>query len=133
MPVEMGGGLHRRNFIPKVAVGHAIERPNIYHSRLCENFGVMLLRQVKVVLVERVLGAVAATHHAAAAGHAGRPLRAFSAEIWIRKRLATRLVFRRLEDSDIRPVERVSDSCSLGNLLQPMVRRSKDLVLRDPP
>jgi len=40
--------------------------------------------------------------------------------------------FRRLEDSDIRPVERVSDSCSLGNLLQQMVSRSKDLVLRDP-
>src|ERR1035437_3636885 len=115
MPVETGGGLHRGNFISTAAIRPSIERLNVHHSRLRENFGAMLLRQVKVVLVERVLGAVAATHHAATAGHAGRPLRPFSAEIWIRKRLATRLAFRRLEDSDIRPVERVSDSCSLGN------------------
>src|ERR1035441_1045482 len=80
MPVEKGRGLHRGNFIAKVAVGHAIERLNIYHSRLRENFGAMLLRQVKVVLVERVLGAVAATHHAATAGHAGRPLRPIAAK-----------------------------------------------------
>ena len=80
MPVESGRGLHRENFIPSAAVGHSIERLNIYHSSLGENFGAVLLCEVQIVLVERVLGAVTTTHHAAAARRAGRSLRPFPPE-----------------------------------------------------
>src|ERR1035438_1393110 len=98
MPVKPGRGLHRGNFISVAAVVPSIERPNVYHSCLRENFSAVLLRQIKIVLVERVLSAVMATHHAAAAALAGRPLRPLSAEVGIRKRLSARLSFRRLKD-----------------------------------
>ena len=119
------------NFIPSAAVGHSIERLNIYHSSLRENFGAVLLCQVKIVLVERVLGAVTTTHHAAAARRAGRSLRPFSAEIRVRKGLPTGLSLGRLKDGNMRPVEGVSDACGVGNLLQQKVGRAKDFVLRD--
>ena len=128
MPIEPRGGLYRGNFISVAAVA-SVAWPDVHHSGLGENFGAALLRQVKIVLVQRVFGAVAATHHAAATGGAGGALRAFAAEIGIRKSLSARLAFGRLKDGHVGPVIGFADARRVSNLLQQAVGRPEDLVL----
>src|ERR1039457_949936 len=88
--------------------------------------------QVKVVKIQRIFCAVAATHHATAAGDARGSRRTFSLEKWIRTGLAGRFPFRRLEDAHLRRVKGVPSPGDFCNSLQQEVGRAEDLVSRTP-
>src|SRR3569832_2449270 len=71
-----------------VTVAAAIARDELGHAGLGEDLRAALLRQIEVVLVERVLRAVAAAAHAAATADASGALGTIAAEERIRVLLA---------------------------------------------
>src|ERR1035441_5486759 len=67
-----GGGLNRTDFVAGPAIADATHRFDVHHLGLREDPGSVLLGQVEVAKVERILRAMAATHHATAALDASR-------------------------------------------------------------
>src|SRR5271157_3771193 len=131
MPIQPRGGLHGRDFVAIAAVGLAVQRPNIHDSGFGKDGGAVLFGKIEIILVEGVLGAVTATHHAATTGIAGGALRTFSAEERVGISLAAGLAWRRLKNADPRTIEGVSNSCGLGGVLEQQVAGSENLVFGD--
>ena len=108
--LEARSGLYGVDLVALAAILDAIQRTNIDHARLGKNFRTALFRQIKIVLIESVLGAVTAAHHAAATAAASSTLGTFAAEVWIGDRLAAGLSLRRLKYRYMGPIEAVSNS-----------------------
>src|SRR5450759_3917191 len=74
--VNPRGGLNRTDFVAGAAIADAAHRFDVHHLGLGKDPGSVLLGQVKVAKVERILRAMAATHHATTALDASGSLRA---------------------------------------------------------
>src|SRR5581483_12081984 len=96
------------HLVAGAAVPHAVQRPYVDHARLGKHTRAMFLGEIEIVPVERVLGVVAAPHHAAAAAYAGGALGSIPAEVRIGARLAFGLALFRLQDRYVGPVESVA-------------------------
>src|SRR5215831_15126161 len=117
-------------FVSVAAIGGA-KRLYVNHTRLGKHSRTTLLREVQIVHVERVLGTVAASHHAAAATLASSAVRTFTAEVRIGNGNAALYTLWCLEDGDMSAIKRVADSGRLSNLSKQFVGRPKDLVFSD--
>ena len=103
-----------RRLLDRELVAASLEGADVGDARLGEDLRAALLGQVEVVLVEGVLRAVAAAHHAPAAERAARARRALAAEVRIGLLHAVLAEI----DADRRPVERVPAAHLVGHLLE---------------
>ena len=126
-----GGGADREHLVAVASVGSAIERPDIHHLGFGEDLRAVLLGEVEVVLVQGVLGAVAAAHHAAAAGDATGAFRSLAAEIGVGISLAGRVALRPFEDGDPGAIEGVPYPVLFRRAPEDVIRRTHDPVLGD--
>ena len=106
-PAGHDGGWDREHFVALASVGTAVQRPDVHHLGFGEDPRAGLLGQVEVILVQGVLGAIAAAHHAAAAADATGALRSLAAEIGVGISLARRFALGPFEDGNPGAIEGV--------------------------
>ena len=74
-----------------------VQRFDAAYAAFRQHFRAQLFSQIKIVVIERIFGAVAAAHHAAAAADAGRTRGAFACEIRVALLLRLRMFVIRTE------------------------------------
>src|SRR5512142_286525 len=116
------------HFIAGAAIAASSQRLDIHNYGFRKDLGSVFFGEIQITEVERILGAVTATHDAATTGYARISLRPFSVEKRIGKD-AARLRFRRLEDSYSGGIEGGSASNCFGGPLEQVVGRSENGVL----
>jgi len=129
--VDKRCGLNGAHRVAGAAIGGGSQRLDVHHAGFGKDARSVLFGEIEVGKIQRIIGAIAATHHASAATGAGGSSWAFSAKKWIWKRLIAGLSLGGLKDAHSGAVESIPRARGFCGFLQELISGAEDPIFRD--